>query len=315
MSGVIGQGATSSGNVSVRNEDLEQYAIGGMIYDYTLGRVRYRCHKYVFETGHNDNDMDNHQQTFVVKQTITGNCLVVAGGGGGGRNTNYAGGGGAGGFRAGDLTFNVGVTYDITIGSGGGSTIANHGDNDGQQGGQSKIVGSDITDLLCTGGGGGQGDLGVTGFAGGSGGGGTAVQAAGGEGISGQGHDGGFGACVGQGGSDSGSGGGGGAAQAGGHTAPNAASNSPGHGGSGCQNDYAGVCGQWYAAGGSGAGYYRGGMRSGIGGTGGGRRGMLHAKPQTGAGGGGSDSKGTFLNLGGFGGSGIVIIRYALPGQ
>ena len=184
MSGVIGQGLNSSGLAIDKSDagDLQQYATGGRIYDYTLAGIRYRCHKFVYETGHTDDDLVNHQQEFEVKQTITANCLIVAGGGGGGRNTNYAGGGGAGGFRVGDLTFNAGVTYSIAVGAGGGGNQVTHGDDDGEDGGGSYISGTDITDIGCSGGGGGQGTLGATGFAGGSGGGGTAVNAAGGRG-------------------------------------------------------------------------------------------------------------------------------------
>ena len=105
----------------------------------------------------------------------TASYLVVGAGGGGGNDSNDApsnnssgGGGGAGGFRTGTATFNSGVTYTATIGTGGtGGGINVTAPN----GTASSLAGGTITTISSAGGGGG-GSEGKNGAAGGSGGGG-----------------------------------------------------------------------------------------------------------------------------------------------
>jgi hypothetical protein len=110
--------------------------------------------------------------------------LVIAGGASGGRGSpNSGGGGGAGGYRnsynsetsggggssESSLTLTQGTTYTITVGAGGSARTS---DARGDNGQDSSISGSDITDITSAGGGGG-GAQGVNGdgIAGGSGGG------------------------------------------------------------------------------------------------------------------------------------------------
>ena len=128
------------------------------------------------------------------------NCdfLCIAGGGSGGQDTG--GGGGAGGYRnsfnsetsggggssESSLLFNVGTTYTITIGAGGGANTGSPS-RVGSNGNNSVISGSDITDITSTAGGGGGGGGGSPGQAGGSGGGGGDTNGTGGAGTTNQG--------------------------------------------------------------------------------------------------------------------------------
>lgn len=237
--------------------------------------------------------------TFTPTQSLTADYLVVAGGGGGG--TSYGAGGGAGGLRStvtatgggGSLESALSLTaqaYTVTVGSGGANGAAG-----------SNSVFSTIT---STGGGvGGSGSN--AGGAGGSGGG-----AGGNNGSTGgtrtaspvQGFNGGIGAA-------SGGGGGGGSGAVGG----NASSNAGGNGGVGAQILSMAIATQtgingYYAGGGGGYGQ----VYFGLGGLGGGGQGAqvnngvssTNGVVNTGSGGGGEPS--------GAGGSGLVIIRYAI---
>ena len=229
--------------------------------------------------------------------------LVVAGGGGGGTSLG-SGGGGGGVLHSESLTLQA-QQYAVTVGLGGASaevrTVAANGGD------------SSFGDLLVAkGGAGGKGQSFAwekqnTNYiypAGGSGAGGTRYSNSGTSGTSGQGHNGGSG-------SESGTGGGGGAGGPGGDTTAT-------HGGdggvgkafniSGTMTYYAGGGGGGIAHGAGGESDYNGG-KGGLGGGGDASR-SYHAEgvpglPNTGGGGGGGT-----IQLGGSGGSGIVIVRY-----
>jgi len=257
--------------------------------------------------------------TFTPTQALTADYLVIAGGGSG---SGVNGGGGAGGLRStvgatgggGSLESALSLTaqaYTVTVGAGGagGANISTQGTNG------SNSVFSTIT---ATGGGGGgkYGDpTGSAGSSGGSGGGGGFSQTrinstSGGAGTSSQGYAGGAG-------NGFSSGGGGGAGAVGG--AGIDASLTGGNGGAGVQISsianatQTGVNG--YYAGGGAAGSES--SIPGTGGAGGGGNGgnkTANINPtagvaNTGGGGGGGTNN---PNLGAAGGSGIVVIRYAI---
>jgi len=230
--------------------------------------------------------------------------LVVAGGGGGGYAGWGGGGGGAGGLLQGNVSVSTAV-YTVTIGAGGagGGSMYQAGGNPGAN---SSIIGTDVS-IVSVGGGYGSSaysasNYGSPGGNGGSGGGAAQRNGpvAGGKGIypgstyidgPRQGYDGG--ALTG--GSDSG-GGGGGAGGVGQST-----SGSGGNGGVGLQSSINGTS-TYYAGGGGGGG------GSAVGGLGGGGNSGTSGTPNTGGGGGGNN----FNHERGSGGSGIVIIRYAV---
>jgi hypothetical protein len=267
--------------------------------------------------------------------------LVIAGGGGGGPGYQ-AGGGGAGGMRTSfgtgnvnggltavenSLTLATATSYTVQVGAAGSAGVGTFPSaNRGGTGGDSEINGTGITTITSQGGGGGasynnynQGGLNLQGSPGGSGGGsaphGNQQTATGGVRVTNpiQGFDGGdslsyatpyYGA------------GGGGAGGLGGVS--NGANT--GLGGLGLQNDItvttAGT-GPYYAGGGGGGAYYSTGGAPGVGGSGVGGNGGTHSPSinaagagatNTGSGGGGGGGNG---QVGGAGGSGIVILRYA----
>lgn len=227
--------------------------------------------------------------TFTPTTNLTADYLVIAGGGGGAGN--QGGGGGAGGLRstvgttggggslesALSLTANTG--YTVTVGAGGVGTW-------GSQTSGSNSVFSTIT---STGGGKG-GNGGVNGSSGGSGGGGgyagSPPAGTGGAGTTNQGYAGGDGVVAQYGGSGGGAGGAG--------TAGNNASIT---GGAGVQitafanATQTGVNSGYYAIGGNNNGSGNGTVNTGNG---------AQANQNNGA------------NNGGSGGSGLVIIRYAI---
>jgi hypothetical protein len=236
--------------------------------------------------------------SFIPNQPLTADILCVAGGGSSSPTQGdfASGGGGAGGLvYTSSKNISLG-TYPVLVGAGG--NLSN--------GGNSTVIGLSLTTAL---GGGAAGANTDTGSTGGSGGGnGARGSGAGGLGTAGQGNDGGSG------GSNKG-GGGGGAGAAGTSGGSGAA------GGAGV-NTYSswlsatslGVSG--YIAGGGGGEAWYGGT-GGAGGAGGGGTGGGNGNPttgqtngvvNTGGGAGGSD----FANNKKTGGSGIVIIRYAL---
>jgi hypothetical protein len=247
--------------------------------------------------------------TFTPTEAITADYLVVAGGGGG----SY-GGGGAGGLRS-TVTISGGTpgtvesalsltaqAYTVTVGAGGAAGSAGNS-YIGQNG--SNSVFSTIT---STGGGGAAYD---TPQVGGSGG-GRGNTGAGAAGTANQGFAGGAGTSGGV-----GAGGGGGAGAVGGDGTTSG--NIGGNGGNGRQitafaNPTQTGTDNGYYAGGGGGGYQNFSGLGGLGGLGGGGKGTRDTKASagvanTGGGGAGSYAQGTdFSN----GGSGIVIIRYAI---
>jgi len=261
----------------------------------------------------------NSSGTFTPTEAITADYLVVAGGGGGG-NYTYYGGGGAGGYRSATNQSLTSTNYTITVGA--GAALNNKGSN-------SSISGSGITTFSSTGGGLG-GNATVAGrtvlYSGGNGGSGggagnrrdsnngqasPAVEGFGNEGsyTPAEGFNGGTGYA---GNGNAAGAGGGGATQAGeGNFGDNRAG---GYGGAGsnAHSTWATATGtgvSGYYAGGGGGGAEGGTYAGGVGGAGGGGRGYgnggagLSGTANTGGGGGAKD---------GLGGSGIVIIRYAV---
>ena len=252
-------------------------------------------------------------ESFTPSFDIHANVLIVGGGGGGGNSLALAlagsGGGGAGGLGYGQRIFYAGQSYSISIGQGG---------SPGVNGGTTSINGNQVSENAYGGGYGGQ-DLGLicyTGSSGASGGGGCGNAVGGGSSGPGNGNlqylgnSGGSGNQFGSGGGGGGAGGGGGVS-----------------GGSGFQWN---INGQYYASGGgSGNGNNCGGANiccynaqvntggSGLGNDGGTPfSGGHNGRPNSGCGGGGSGCTppGNVL-LGGYGGSGVVIIAFCNAGQ
>jgi len=274
---------------------FEAKASGGHITDYSIGSTNYVVHTFT------------SSGVFTPTSTFNVDYLVVAGGGGGG---GYGGGGGAGGFRTG-TGFSVGTgsaPYSITVGSGGSNASTNS--VNGGTGGDSSF-----STITSNGGGGGgtASNNGLTGGSGGSGGyngsGGAAIVTspvqgfAGGSSLNSDPYP---------------SGGGGGASAVGANYSGGAA----GGGGAGAANAYRTGSNITYAGGGgggvaTGAGYGATGV-IGQGGAGGGGDGGMGVGAENGvtntgggAGGGGYDGTST-TSVSGTGGSGIVIIRYAI---
>ena len=246
--------------------------------------------------------------------------LVLAGGAGG---AQYGGGGGAGGYRTSyssdasggnasggtetNLDLVPSTTYTITIGAGGaggGSTPSKSGNS----GSDSSISGSDITDIVCAGGGYGQSSTAGTGsIDGGCGGGSASSGTTAGTGTANQGFGGGTGGT-----GNLGGGGGGGVSAVGG----NGGLNAGGNGG----NGHAGtITGSSVTRGGGGGGgadnRYSGSGSPGSAGSGGGGAGTVDGTAGTGTanqgGGGGGSGYGSGYGAASAGGSGVVILRMA----
>jgi hypothetical protein len=244
--------------------------------------------------------------------------LVIAGGGGGGKLDG--GGGGAGGYRnsystepsggggpsEASLSFNPGIVYTITVGSGGAGSASQS--NKGFNGSDSSISGSGLTTITSAGGGGGGShNASESGASGGSGGGASHNNPAsqpGGAGTANQGYAGGTGYA---GGSGINAGGGGGGAAEVGNT------DGKSHGGDGLASSITGS--SVNRAGGGG-----GGMEDGVGGPeglGGGGHGSYNnagaggtaGTVNTGGGGGGGGYDSASGGDGFSGGSGVVILR------
>jgi len=289
--------------------DSNPEATGGTIVDTDIGGVAYRLHLFT-NTGNT---------TFTVTKGGEVEYLIVAGGGGGG--SRHAGGGGAGGLLTGFTTVTP-QSYTVTVGAGGpsfftpGQTIG----YDGENGANSSAFG-----FTADGGGGGGGasSSGGNGKAGGSGGGAREnTNLIGGAGTVGQGFSGGDGNTS---GTWAGGGGGGGCGQAGQHGGSGGRGiPSGGNGGNGLLLNISGV-NTFYAGGGGGSTYGNSTSLSltvknhGIGGLGGGGAGQtvrgIDGTLNTGGGGGAGSSNGDATGQGGFGGSGIVIIRYPRNGS
>lgn len=210
--------------------------------------------------------------------------LTVGGGGAGG--WDVGGGGGAGGYISSTLQIGPG-TYNVVIGAGG--TANTSGGGTAPNGSSTSVFG-----ITALGGGGGGNYSGGSGASGGSGGGGAGYNSgflAGGSGTNGQGYAGGNGRADLYGTASTG-GGGGGSAGIGIDSTNNI--NSYAAGGAGTSNSISGSA-VVYAAGGKGGGdNWTGPITSGA--------------ANSGNGGDGAGNP----NFGGNGGSGIVIIRYAI---
>ena len=291
-------------------------AQGGVKTSATIGGVTYNIHTFT------------SSGTLDINGDADIDAIVVAGGGSGG--ANLGGGGGAGGM----LTYtsyalSKGI-HTITVGAGGARSL-------GTQSGPTPVSGSNTVFInTAIGGGGGAGGTSQTSASGGSSGGGSGYTgSAPGSPTSGQGNSGGSG---GGGGGNYPGGGGGGRGSAG--VTPSTANGSGGVGGSGLQSNI--DSNNYYYAGGGGGGSYTGANGGGNGGIGGGGGGGCDAGTagtgggsarnsgangvsggtgwggsggaNTGGGGGGTAHVRQSVNwpYSGAGGSGIVIIRYAV---
>jgi hypothetical protein len=247
--------------------------------------------------------------TFTPAKGLSVDCLVVAGGGGGGYNRG--GGGGAGGFRTGSgLSVATSTNYTITVGAGGaGATSAVVGSNG------SNSVFSTIT---STGGGGAGGNSSGNSASGGSGG-GAANGVAAGSGNTpstspSQGNNGGAMA----GGGFTAAGGGGASAVGTNGASINTGNTTEGSGGAGTASSLSGSSVTYAGGGGGGSVVTDPTSYFAAGGSGGGGRGgsrdsdnAVAGTANTGGGGGGGAS-GSVAYVGRAGGSGIVIVRYAV---
>jgi hypothetical protein len=281
-------------------------ATGGTTYE-TGG---YKYHKFTSSA--------SGASGFVPNKAGTVDYLIVAGGGGGG-GSYVGGGGGAGGYLTATGASVTAQQYTITVGNGGTGPASGVGNSGGN---------SSFLSITATGGGGG-GTGSSTAGSGGSGGGSGASGSPSnyyGSGTTGQGNRGGSGW---DGMSQFTPGGGGGGATAIGSNSGQSTSNtSGGAGGTGSNSHSA-----WatvtstgdggYYAGGGGGGTDNGGSASysgsgGTGGSGGGGTGgdnnsnSTNGTANTGGGGGGGGRIGSSATAGANGGSGIVIIRYAV---
>jgi len=227
-----------------------------------------------------------------VLPTPTVEYLIVAGGGGG--NSSSGSGGGAGGFRTGFAVVPSASILAVTIGAGGA-------------GGQNTTglagIASSFSTISSVGGGGYS-----SGIAGGSGYGGGYSSTAGGAGTPGQGYGGGAGSSTG----GYGGGGGGGGASAVGGNCGNGDYTYCGAGGAG--REWPIGSGTYYAGGGGGGAWIQYGGAGGQGGGGAGQAAYLSGygsgtSGSTNTGGGGGGNSGNWTA--GYGGSGVVILRYA----
>jgi hypothetical protein len=294
---------SSAPSFSAQTAVVLQAATGGTVS--TTGN--FRVHRF------------NSSGTLTLNRNLSLQYLIIAGGGAGAQGSNLsnsegAGGGGAGGYRTsvpgqtsgGNTTAEPVISrnagsYTITVGA--GAPISTGTNAAGANGTNTSAM-----SITSRGGGGGRGSdrNGVTGGAGGGAGAGPAVRT-GGSGTSGQGRNGGNGASQGAAGGGGGAGGLGanGGARGGG---------TGGNGGNGLSNNITGTA--TTRAGGGGGGTYQL-VGASVGGTGGGGRGaavtnggqnVSGGSANTGSGGGG----GTENKGGGAGGSGLVIVRYAI---
>jgi hypothetical protein len=225
--------------------------------------------------------------TFTPQTSLSCDVLQIAGGGGG-----QAGGGGAGGLAYTSSNSLSATNYTVTIGAGGANDASG--------------VNSSFGALTAAVGGGGGSGWGTVGKNGGSGGGGGSVSGTtvnGGTGTSGQGNNGGSGVSE--------RAGGGGGASAVGSNGVGGGSGGAGGAGSSAYSSWAsatttGVSGAYAGGGGGGANGTGGAGGSGGGGTG------SNASPTAGTVNTGGGGGGAYNAAGQPGGSGIVIIRYAV---
>ena len=283
----------SDGSISgIQTKTALAIPSGGTITAYS----GYRSHKFT--------SSGTFTSTALISQV---DALMVAGGGGGG--TDNAGGGGAGGMKV-HTGINVSAQgYSIVIGGGGAGSTQSHGDQGpyGANGSNTTAFGYSVT-----GGGVGASSGGNNAASGGSGGGGgnETASTTGGAGTSGQGSAGGNGA--------NGAGGGGGGKSAVGQNGNVRSAAKGGLGGAGAQNNYETGSNQWYAAGGNGGNenqqYDAPGATNGIGGVSNSNGSVRSSSgtANTGAGGGGCTHTTSANPAAGDGGSGVVVIRYAV---
>lgn len=256
--------------------------------------------------------------------------LIVGGGGGGGSHDGLyrtPGGGGGGGVKTGTNTVTT-TSYTVNIGAagvGGIGRIQFDGNDFSYYPTNPPINGNDSSVFSVTSAGGGGGGMytspGQPGNAGGSGGGGGSGDGvgpwAGGSGTAGQGSAGGQ--CYANGAAAEIAGGGGGGGSTGTGSASDFANNKGGNGGAGSTNTYRDGTVRSYGGGGGGAGHSttqndtsKGGSASHGGGAGNAYGRGTSGTNDTGGGGGGGNGLGYFLQSGGDGGTGIVVIRYPL---
>jgi hypothetical protein len=240
--------------------------------------------------------------TLETPQLYSIDFLVVAGGGGGG--CDNSGGGGGGGMRTSTQTINAEVTITCTVGAGGaGGSGANAS---GSQGGSSSISGTGVTTITSAGGGFGGGNS-ADGGSGGAGGGAGYNNRSGGSGNTpstspSQGANGGNGVVNSPGFGGAGGGGGGASGVIGG-----LGNNNSGNGGDGTQSSITGSA-VYYAGGGGGTGDVS--SIVGTGGQGGGAAGNKTSPGNSGTAntGGGGGATQNAPQIGGSGGSGVVIL-------
>jgi hypothetical protein len=279
---------------------------GGTETTYTSDGVLYKVHTFT------------SSGTFTVTGTGEIEYLVVGGGGGGGNNGG--GGGGGGGFLTNTLTIPGSDVCSVVIGSGGAGAIGGSSADPGTNGVSSSFSSANgaWSTIVAIGGGGGGSRGSVPGAVAGSGssGGGGGASSQGdinfpGLGTAGQGFKGGGSNSLssngltfeGDRGGNAAGGGGGGAGEAGqqGQYSPTI---SGGKGGDGIASSITGSS-VYYAGGGGGGKVVNG--NNGNGGLGGGGSPTL-LPAAVNSGGGGFGTGGAF----GYGGSGIVIIRYVI---
>lgn len=246
---------------------------------------------------------------FVPNSALTCDYLVVAGGGGGGISSTASGGGGGGGGYLTSTGLSLTSLTQVLVGAGGSS----NGLNTATNGNDSKLGA-----LTATGGGNGgwiySAPVGSNGGSGGGGGGygsGTSTPAGG---TGSQGSNGGLGKSSST--SPAGGGGGGGSA-AGGNGSISGANGVGGTGGNGYTSSYSGTSTVYVGGGGGGAigASYASGGTGGGGAGGNGEAIANNATPgtaNTGGGGGGGVYGATSAYEKSNGGSGVVIIRYAV---
>jgi hypothetical protein len=285
-SSVYNQSAGTSFSIKFANSDggVSTAVSGGNIVGIPLGGTittvgSYRVHTFT------------SSGTFTVQSGFSPNIdyIVVAGGAGGGYgNVNEGGGGGgAGGMITSTATLSA-ASFSVVIGAGGTKTTQS---SNGNNGGNSSFNG-----VTALGGGGGGYCSASSGSSGGSGGGGSGCgnDKPGGAGTSGQGNAGGSGAWTGGGGyGSSGNGGGGGGKSSAGVYGELRTSGTRGGEGAGLTLNYVG----------SNVEYARGGL---------GGAGRSNYAPPDVSGGTGRGGIGGSNNLGGNGGSGVVVIRYLI---
>ena len=253
----------------------------------------------------------NNGQKFIPIIAMNIDYLIVGGGGGGGQKPgalDYAtGGGGGGGFLTASSYAVTAQEYTITVGDGGAR---------GAPGGSSIITPTTGTALTALGGGAGGGQIASgTPKAGGDG-----ASGGGGEGESQYGAAGGTGSTGGDGGRGSWGGmtAGGGGGGASGDGEDSSTSGDGGDGGDGLVNDYRTGSDVYYAGGGGGGSGYNtteDGVSYGEGGLGGGGDGSIDGEGTSGLddyGGGSGGAQGLTTSTAMTGGSGIVVIRYAV---